>query len=156
MQSQLGRKCISRQLAISVNSPPEDRVCVYLDNLYCLRGCVLRCDSNSQRPTSQIRGLNKGPGPGKCDTKAAAQAIAKGRPNRELRTTRNLSKAERQRVQRSPPTDLAFALNVVAQICDGKSSTSLFLVMSHCLRIHYATYGTSLQPLRRTYHICPE
>ena len=95
-------------------------------------------------------GLNKGPALGRCDTKAAAQAIAKGGPNRDLRTTSNLSKVERQRVQRSPPTDLAFALNVVTQICDVSSSTSFVLVLSHFLWIHYATYGTNSN------QICPE
>ena len=148
MQSQLGRTCVSLRLAISVKIPPEDRPCVYLDELYCLKGCVLQRDSNSQHRTSLMGGLNKGPALGRRDTKAAAQAIAKGRPNRELRTTGSLGKAERQRLQRSPHNDLAFALNDVAQICNGRSSNGLFLVSSHGLRIHYATYGARSRPLR--------
>lgn len=54
----------------------------------------------------------------------------------------------RRRAPRSAPTDLASTRNIVAQIYDGRSSTRLFLVLSQCLPIHYAIYGTSLRPLR--------
>ena len=48
-------------------------------------------------------GLNKGPALGRCDIRAAAQAIAKGWPNRELRTTSNLSKAETRECKDARP-----------------------------------------------------